>query len=127
MIKKLYFTKTHEWVKLDGNIATIGITDYAQNELGDIVFLEVTKEAGEHSDAKEVISTIESVKAVSDIYLPVSGNIIEINQSVINNPELINSNPFDEGWIVKVEPDDANDIGQLLDETAYMKHISEKG
>ncbi len=127
MTNELHFSDTHEWVKLMDEVAVIGITDYAQHELGDIVFLEILTEPGEKIEAKEAISTIESVKAVSEIYSPVSGQVVEINQKVIDKPELINTNPFADGWIIKVELSNKEEFEKLLDESAYKKLTAEEG
>ncbi|GMT48686.1 MAG: glycine cleavage system H protein [bacterium] len=127
MTNELHFSQTHEWVKLMDEVAVIGITDYAQHELGDIVFLEIVKEPGEKIQAKEAISTIESVKAVSEIYSPVSGQVVEINKKVIEKPELINTNPFTDGWIIKVELSNKEEFEKLLDESAYKKLTAEEG
>ena len=97
----LYYTADHEWVRIDGEIATIGVTDYAQGELGDIVFVEVETE-GETLEAEEVFGTIEAVKTVSDLILPITGEIIELNDGLNDDPSLINNDPYGEGWIIKV-------------------------
>ena len=99
--ENLKYTKDHEWLKIDGDIATIGITSFAQGELGDIVFVDVDTE-GEELDNKEVFGTIEAVKTVSDLFMPVSGEVTEFNKNLEDNPELINSDPYGEGWIIKV-------------------------
>ena len=113
------YTKTHEWVAVDGKHVTVGITDFAQAQLGDVVFLELPK-TGRKLDARETFGVIESVKAASDLYSPVAGRITEVNEKLASKPELINSDPYGEGWILKLElagdmPDD------LLDETSYKK------
>ena len=113
------YTKTHEWVAVDGKQATIGITDYAQSQLGDVVFLELPK-PGRKLDARESFGVVESVKAASDLFAPVAGRITEVNDKLSSKPELINSDPYGEGWILKLElagnlPED------LLDEAAYKK------
>ncbi|HEO65922.1 MAG TPA: glycine cleavage system protein GcvH [Spirochaetes bacterium] len=127
MSNELHFSETHEWVKQMDETAVIGITDYAQHELGDIVFLEILKKSGEQIQSKEAMSTIESVKAVSEIYSPVSGQVLEINQKVIDKPELINTSPFADGWIIKVQLSNKDEVKELLDESAYNKLIAEQG
>ena len=113
------YTKTHEWVALDGKHATIGITDFAQSQLGDVVFLELPK-PGRKLDIGETFGVVESVKAASDLYSPVSGRISEVNEKLASKPELINSDPFGEGWILKLEV--TGDLpSDLLDEDAYKK------
>ncbi|HUE68273.1 MAG TPA: glycine cleavage system protein GcvH [Candidatus Acidoferrum sp.] len=113
------YTKTHEWVAVDGKHATVGITDFAQSQLGDVVFLELPK-TGRKLDAGETFGVVESVKAASDLYSPVAGRISEVNDKLASKPELINSDPFGEGWIFKL--DLAGDLpADLLDEDAYKK------
>lgn len=119
----LHYTADHEWVKLDGDIAVIGVTDYAQGELGDIVFVEVETE-GETLDAEEVFGTIEAVKTVSDLILPISGEILEINEALEDNPSLINNDPFGAGWIIKVKVTNPPDIEGLMDATSYEASIA---
>jgi glycine cleavage system H protein len=113
------YTKTHEWVAVDGKHATVGITDFAQSQLGDVVFLELPK-PGRKLDAGEAFGVVESVKAASDLYSPVAGRISEVNEKLASRPELINSDPFGEGWIFKLEM--TGDLpSDLLDEDAYKK------
>lgn len=114
----LKYTKDHEWVKVEGNIVTIGVTDFAQSELGDIVFVEVETE-GETLDQEEVFGTIEAVKTVSDLFMPVGGEIIEFNTEIEANPELVNTDPYGAGWMVKVKISDASQLEDLLDAEAY--------
>ena len=119
------YTKTHEWVAVDGKQATIGITDYAQSQLGDVVFLELPK-PGRKLDARETFGVVESVKAASDLFAPVAGRITEVNDKLASKPELINSDPYGEGWILKLEL--AGDLpGDLLDEAAYKKVTEASG
>ncbi|MDH5680806.1 MAG: glycine cleavage system protein GcvH [Spirochaetota bacterium] len=127
MNQERLYSQTHEWVSQTNNVATIGLTDFAQKELGDLVFLEANYKVGDDINAKDSVCTIESVKAVSEIYCPVSGKITEINEAVINKPELINSGPYDDGWILKIELSDPGELDELMDETAYEKHIAEQG
>ena len=114
----LRYTADHEWIKLEGDIATVGVTDYAQGELGDIVFVEVETE-GEELDAEEVFGTIEAVKTVSDLFLPVAGEILEFNSALEDDPSLINNDPFGDGWIIKVKVSDTADVDALMDSEAY--------
>ena len=109
----LKYTKDHEWILLDGNVATIGITDFAQKELGDIVYVEV-ETVDESLDADDIFGTVEAVKTVSDLFLPISGKVIEFNDSLDNTPEDVNNDPYGNGWIVKVEVDDENEVNNLL-------------
>ncbi len=104
----LHYTKDHEWVKIDGDIATVGVTDFAQGELGDIVYVEVETE-GESLDAGEVFGTVEAVKTVSDLFMPVSGEVIEVNGALESNPEVVNSDPYGEGWMIKIKISDQGD------------------
>lgn len=116
------YTKEHEWVRLgDDGIATIGVTDYAQQELGDIVFVEL--EDGFEGEADEVFGTIEAVKTVSDLFLPVAGAVVEVNPVLDGAPETVNSDPYGEGWMIKLEPRDAADIDALMDAAAYQRMI----
>jgi glycine cleavage system H protein len=119
----LYYTADHEWVRMDGDIATIGVTDYAQGELGDIVFVEVETE-GETLEAEEVFGTIEAVKTVSDLILPITGEIIEMNEGLDDDPSLINNDPFGAGWIIKVRVSNPSDVKGLMDATAYEASIT---
>jgi glycine cleavage system H protein len=115
----LRYTKDHEWIKLDGNIATIGITDFAQSELGDIVYVEI-ETVGKPLAAEAVFGTVEAVKTVSDLFLPIAGTINEINPALTNQPELVNTDPYGEGWMVKMTVDHPADVANLLDATAYQ-------
>jgi glycine cleavage system H protein len=119
----LRFTKDHEWVKVNGSIGTIGITDYAQGELGDIIYVDITKQG----DVKrgEACGTIEAVKTVSDIFSPVSGKIVEVNTSVNDNPAVVNKDPYGEGWMFKIEIKDTNELNALLSPEDYKKLVGE--
>ena len=119
----LYYTADHEWVRMDGDIATIGVTHYAQGELGDIVFVEVETE-GETLEAEEVFGTIEAVKTVSDLILPITGEIIEMNEGLDDDPSLINNDPFGAGWIIKVRVSNPSDVEGLMDAAAYEASIA---
>jgi glycine cleavage system H protein len=121
---ELKYTKEHEWVKLDGNTAIIGITDYAQGELGDIVFVELP-EIGTEVKQLDSFGTIEAVKAVSDMYSPVSGKVIGINSAVEEDPMVINRDPYGEGWMLKVEISNPSELDQLLDADGYQKLLAE--
>ncbi len=114
----LKYTKDHEWVSIDGDIATIGITDFAQGELGDIVYVEIETE-GETLNAEEVFGSVEAVKTVSDLFLPLTGEIIEFNSELDANPEFVNSDPYGKGWMIKVKIQDASEASNLLDAAAY--------
>ena len=118
--KELKYTKDHEWIILDGDIATVGITDFAQRELGDIVYVEV-ESVGEMLKSDEVFGTVEAVKTVSDLFLPVSGEIIEFNENLDDNPELVNSDPYGEGWVIKLKVSDINDMNLLLSAEEYSE------
>lgn len=115
----LKYTKDHEWIRLEGNIATIGITEFAQHELGDIVFVDISSQ-GQKLEANEVFGTVEAVKTVSDLYLPVSGTITEVNPALESAPESVNSDPYGEGWMVKMEVDNPADVEALMDAAAYQ-------
>lgn len=114
----LRYTKDHEWIQLEGDIATIGITDFAQKELGDIVFVEV-ETIGKSLPANEVFGTVEAVKTVSDLFLPVSGTITELNPDLANAPELVNTDPYGKGWMIKMKVDNPADVDGLLDAAGY--------
>jgi glycine cleavage system H protein len=122
----LYFTKSHEWAKVDGNEAVIGVSDFAQNELGDITYLELP-EPGSTITQGEPLGVIESVKAASDIYAPLSGEVIEANQDVVDSPEFVNSSPYDKAWLVKIKMSDTSEVGNLMDSTVYTKYAEEQG
>ena len=118
--EELRYTEEHEWVKLDENVATVGITDFAQSELGDIVYVEVDT-IDENLNKDDVFGTVEAVKTVSDLFLPVSGEILEFNESLNDNPELINESPYDEGWIIKMKVEDSDQLSELLDSKSYSE------
>ena len=121
--KNLRYTKEHEWIKLDGNVATIGITDYAQRELGDIVYVEV-ETVGKSLKAGDVFGTVEAVKTVSDLFLPVDGTITELNAALGNSPESVNNDPYGEGWMVKMKVNNPADVEALLDSAAYQAQVA---
>jgi glycine cleavage system H protein len=116
--ENLRYTKDHEWISLEGNIATIGITDFAQRELGDIVYVEV-ETIGKPLAAGAVFGTVEAVKTVSDLFLPVSGTITELNAELANTPELVNNDPYGKGWMIKMTVDNPGDVASLLDAKGY--------
>ena len=119
---ELKYTKDHEWVKIDGEIATIGITDFAQQELGDIVYIEI-ESIGETLDAEEVFGTVEAVKTVSDLFMPLSGEVLEFNAALEDTPESVNDDPYESGWMIKVKIEDPRQISDLLDSDAYQQLI----
>lgn len=119
----LKYTNEHEWIRLEGDVAYIGITDYAQEQLGDIVFVDVPTE-GETLEKDEVFGTIEVVKTISDLFLPVAGEVLEQNTALEENPELVNKDPYGEGWLIKMKPANVNDIADLLDAEAYKAVIN---
>lgn len=120
----LKYTKDHEWVLIDGNTGIIGITDYAQGELGDIVFVDIDPNLSEISGG-DSFGTVEAVKTVSDLYAPCSGKVIEINKKLNDEPQLVNSDPYGEGWMIKVEIDDTAQLNELMDEQAYKQLIGQ--
>ena len=119
----LRYTKEHEWIKMDGNVATIGITDYAQRELGDIVYVEV-ETIGKSLKAGEIFGTVEAVKTVSDLFLPVDGTITELNAALANSPESVNSDPYGEGWMIKMTVNNPADVEALMDAAAYDAQVA---
>ena len=118
----LKYTKDHEWISIDGKIATVGITDFAQRELGDIVYVEV-ETVGESLNADDIFGTVEAVKTVSDLFLPIAGKIIEFNESLDNTPEDVNNNPYGTGWMIKMEIDDIEGLNNLLSANQYKELI----
>jgi glycine cleavage system H protein len=123
--KQYRYTKEHEWVDAKGNLATIGITDYAQHELGDVVFVELPK-PGAKIETGKTFGTVESVKAVSEIYAPAAGEVIEVNAELQNTPEKINSDPHGAAWLIKVRLANAAELGKLMDAAAYEAYIADK-
>ena len=122
VLENLKYTKDHEWIRVEGDEAIIGVTDFAQHELGDVVFVEVETE-GETLDAEEVFGTIEAVKTVSDMYMPVGGEIVEFNSQLESNPDLINKDPYGDGWIIKVKMSNPSEVEELMNATEYKAHI----
>jgi len=120
--ENLYYTKEHEWAALDGDVVTIGITDYAQGELGDIVFVELP-EVGTKVAAEDSFGVIEAVKTVSDLFAPVTGEIVEVNDELTDNPALINTSPYEEGWIIKIKASNKEELENLLDAAGYQSML----
>ena len=120
--EELRYTEEHEWVKLDGNVATVGITDFAQSELGDIVYLEIDTLDTE-INSNDVFGTVEAVKTVSDLFMPVNGKVIDVNSSLEDNPEVVNDDPYGEGWIIKIEVSNLSDIDALMSSEEYKNLI----
>jgi len=118
----LKYTKDHEWLRLEGTTAVVGVTDFAQGELGDIVFIEV-ETIGEKLEKEETFGTIEAVKTVSDMFMPVGGELIEFNEALADNPEKVNKDPYGEGWIVKIRVADPAEVGELLDAAQYKELV----
>ncbi|MDD4954653.1 MAG: glycine cleavage system protein GcvH [Candidatus Omnitrophica bacterium] len=121
----LKFSKTHEWAKIDNNTAVIGISDYAQHSLGDIVFIEVPK-VKDKVKAGSQFGTIESTKAASELYSPLSGEVIEINKDLINNPQWVNESPLERGWMIKIKIENNSEVNNLLDEAAYKDFVAKE-
>jgi len=124
IIEELYYSKNDEWIKVENYIGTIGITDYAQDQLGDIVYVEEIKK-GTNLNKGDVISTVESVKAVSDVYSPISGEIIEVNQAIIEDPSIINKDPFGKGWFAKIKMDQPEELDELMSASEYSEYRKE--
>ena len=121
----LHYTATHEWVRLeDDGTVTVGISDHAQEALGDLVFVELPEVDSELA-AEEACAVIESVKAASDMYMPINGVIVDTNQALVDEPEIINNSPYDDGWIFKIKPADADDVGQLMDAASYEAELED--
>ena len=119
----LKYTKDHEWVKVDGDVATVGITDFAQGELGDIVYVEIETE-GDTLNANEVFGTVEAVKTVSDLFMPLSGEIVEVNEDLEDSPEKVNDNAYEEGWMIKIKLSDSSQLDGLLSAEDYKSLIA---
>ena len=122
--ENLKYTKEHEWVSMDGDVATIGVTEFAQSELGDIVFVEIETE-GETLDQNEVFGTIEAVKTVSDLFMPISGEIVAINTDLEDAPESVNESPYKNGWMIKIKASDLSEVDGLMDASAYKSLIGQ--
>ena len=119
------FTKSHEWVKVESGVATVGVSDYAQKQLGDIVFIELPS-IGDQLSQSSQLGTIESTKAASELYSPLSGEVIEVNSELVNNPQWINEAPFEKGWMVKVKVDNATELDSLMDEASYKEYVEKE-
>jgi glycine cleavage system H protein len=124
--KDLKYTENDEWIKIEGNVGTIGITDYAQEQLSDIVFVEIVVAEGEQVSKGDPCATVESVKAAADIYLPASGMVVVVNEELLDTPEMINSDPYGASWMLKVELSDSSEVETLLDATAYEALLEER-
>ncbi len=120
--KELKYSKEHEWAKVDGKVATVGITAFAQEQLGDVVYVELPK-VGEKLKAGDTFGVVESTKAVSDLYSPLTGTIVEVNDPIADSPETVNTDPYGEAWLIKLELSDPTEVGNLLDATAYESHV----
>jgi len=118
----LKYTKDHEWVRIEGEFAYVGVTDFAQQELGDIVFVEITED-GEHVNEGDVFGSVEAVKTVSDLFMPISGEIVEVNEELDGEPELVNKDPYGKGWMVKIKLTDDSDASSLLSSEAYQELV----
>lgn len=123
--KELHYTQSHEWVRIDGDLGTIGITDYAQKELGEIVYLELP-EIGHMFNAEEEFGTVESVKAVSELFTPVSGEVVEINKTAIAEPGIVNDDPFGDGWLIKVKLSTDEEVKKLLSADQYEEYVKQE-
>jgi glycine cleavage system H protein len=121
--ENLKFTKDHEWLRAEGNIAYIGITDYAQDQLGDIVFIDITTE-GETLEKEETFGTVEAVKTVSDLFMPISGTVLELNPALADSPESVNSDPYGDGWMIKVELSTPAELSELMTAAEYLEFIA---
>jgi glycine cleavage system H protein len=115
----LKYTTSDEWVKVNGDLVTIGITDYAQSQLSDVVFVEISVEVGDHMDKKSVIASLESVKAAAEVASPVAGDVVEINETLSQNPEIVNSEPYTKAWMVKIKMENPSDLNVLMDSAGY--------
>ncbi len=121
----LKFSKEHEWVLVEGNVATVGITDYAQDQLGDIVFVELPG-VGDKVSKEDAFGVVESVKAVSDVYAPVSGKVLEVNDDLPENPEMLNEDPYGDGWMIKIEMNDLEELQDLMTAAEYEEYVAEE-
>ena len=120
--ENLKYTEDHEWIKIDGNVATVAVTDFAQGELGDIVYVEIETE-GEEISSGDVFGTVEAVKTVSDLFMPASGTVIEVNSELEDSPEIVNDSPYENGWMIKIELSDPSEIDKLLSADQYKEVI----
>jgi glycine cleavage system H protein len=122
----LKYTRADEWIRVEGNVATLGVTDYAQDQLSDVVFVEVTVAEGDSVKKGDIAATLESVKAAADVNFPVSGTVTEINEDLAQNPEIVNSDPYGAAWMVKFEVSDSSEVNALMDAAAYDKYCQER-
>ena len=122
--ENLYYTKDHEWVKVDGSEGTVGITDFAQSELGDIVYVDI-ESMDDHVEKDGVFGSVEAVKTVSDLFMPVAGTVIAFNEGLEDNPEAVNDDPYGEGWLIKIKLDDPSDVDELLSAAAYSEMVGQ--
>ncbi|MBR9861544.1 glycine cleavage system protein GcvH [bacterium] len=120
----LKYTKEHEWIRVEGDVATVGVSDFAQGELGDVVFVEIETE-GETLGKDEVFGTVEAVKTVSDLFMPLSGEVIEVNAELESNPEAVNTSPYEDGWMIKIRMSDSSELDSLMDVAAYKEMIGQ--
>ena len=125
-MSELRFTKEHEWIRCDGDLATVGITDYAQNQLGDVVYVELP-EIGRHVDKGAEAAVVESVKAASEVYAPVSGEVVAVNEALAGEPARVNADPMGEGWFLQLRLDDPKELDGLMDEESYLRFVEELG
>lgn len=121
--KELKYTKEHEWISLEGDIATVGITEFAQSELGDIVYVDITTE-GDEVEAGDVFGSVEAVKTVSDLYMPITGTVIEVNADLEDAPETVNADPYGKGWMIKIQVNNADDVAELMSAADYTTLVS---
>jgi len=121
--ENIRYAKSHEWLRLEGSTGYIGITDFAQSELGDVVFVDITAGVGDELNAGDVFGSIDAVKTVSDVYMPVAGKIVEINQKIVDAPETVNSDPFGDGWMIRIEVSGEPDTSRLMDKAAYADMV----
>lgn len=123
--EKLFYTKEHEWISVEGEVGTVGITDHAQTELGDVVYVELP-ESGTRFDSGDALGSVESVKAVSEVYSPISGSIVETNSVLVDSPEILNQDPYGKGWIVRMHLDDTTELLNLMASEDYRKYLAEE-
>lgn len=124
--KELKFEKSDEWVKLDGELATLGISDFAQNQLSDVVYFEIAAELSDTVSKGDALGTVESVKAAAEVVFPLSGEVVEVNETLADQPEILNSNPYGEGWMIKIKLSDPSELEALMDANAYEKYCQER-
>ena len=123
--EKARYTKTHEWVRIEGDVAVMGVSDYAQDSLSDVVYVDFPG-IGDHFGKGDVIATVESVKAAEDVYAPISGEVVELNEALNDNPEWVNEDPYGKGWFLKLKPDDLSELDELMDAASYEAFVAEE-